>query len=152
MPTEIQQAQRQNEPVGFLLLSADNLGTVNERHGRNAGDQMLGDLAELLQSITRGEELLGHLDGTNFALMFYPATEPRVRERAESLRTQVVEHTFAYDGAEVALTISTGAISLDSSSVTDPRSEAADIFARLNEALYRAKQAGGNCVEIARNP
>ena len=73
VPMEMQQAQRNGEPIGFMLLSADDMGVINEAHGRNAGDAILRDLAGYLQSIAKGEELLGHLDGTNFALLLYPA-------------------------------------------------------------------------------
>jgi len=147
VPMEIQQAQRSGAGVGFLLLSADNLGPINERYGRNAGDQIIAELATLLQSVTKGEELLGHLDGTNFALMLYPATLEQVRQRADTLRAQVVEYGFRYDDAQIDLTISAATHCLDSTDIMDAKDAAAAAFAELNDALYRAKQAGGNRIE-----
>ncbi|MDP6040271.1 MAG: ATP-binding cassette domain-containing protein, partial [Candidatus Latescibacteria bacterium] len=98
VPMEIQQAQHNGDPIGFLLLSADNLGVVNEQYGRNAGDQVLRELAEFMQSVSKGEELLGHLDGTNFALILYPATAEDARIRAEELQGLIAEHRFEYEG------------------------------------------------------
>jgi|GEM_PF-31224 ATP-binding cassette, subfamily B, bacterial len=149
VPMEIQQAQRQKEPIGFLLVSADNLGIVNENYGRNAGDQVIGELASFLQSVTKGEELLGHLDGTNFALMLYPATATQAGARAETLRSQVAEHTFSCADSQIELTISAGVTSIDSASIADPKAAAEEIFGRLNSGLYAAKQAGGNRVETS---
>ncbi|HCR16324.1 MAG TPA: hypothetical protein DIU35_02480, partial [Candidatus Latescibacteria bacterium] len=40
-PQAIQQAAKEKEPVGFILLSADNLGPINEGQGREAGDQII---------------------------------------------------------------------------------------------------------------
>lgn len=150
VPMEIQQAQHNGEPIGFLLLSADNLGLVNEEHGRNAGDQIIHDLATFLQSVTKGEELLGHIDGTNFALILYPATAEDARARAEELQRQVAEHTFDYENTKINLTLSAGADSIESTSIADSRTVAEDIFTQLNEALYQAKKAGGNRVEMAK--
>ena len=85
VPQDIQHAQVAGDPVGCILLSGDNLGLVNENLGRDAGDQVIRGLSDLLQSILRGEERLGHIDGTHFAVVFYPATLEQTRERAEEL-------------------------------------------------------------------
>jgi ATP-binding cassette, subfamily B, bacterial len=148
-PREIQQASRNDDAVGFVLLSADNLGVINEQHGRNAGDEVIQGLAQFLQSITLGEEVLGHLDGTNFALMFYPATLDHAMARAEDLRTAVAAHSIPCSGTLIQITISAGAYSVDSASVDDARAGAENVFSILNEALYRAKQAGGDRTEAA---
>ena len=148
VPMEIQQAQHNGDPIGFLLLSADNLGVVNEQYGRNAGDQVLRELAEFMQSVSKGEELLGHLDGTNFALILYPATAEDARIRAEELQGLIAEHRFEYEGTEIQLTLSAGVDSVDSASINDPRTVAEEVFTGLNEALYQAKKMGGNRVEV----
>ena len=152
VPREIQQAQGNGDAVGFVLLSADNLGVINEQHGRNAGDEVIHRLAEFLQSITLGEEVLGHLDGTNFALTLYPATVEEAMARAETLRSAVAAQTFPCSGIKIRLTLSAGVHSLDSTTVDDPRAGAERVFEALNEALYRAKQAGGDRTEVAGGP
>lgn len=152
VPREIQQAQRNGDPVGFLLLSADNLGVINERHGRNAGDEVIHSLAECLQSITLGEEVLGHLDGTNFAIVLYPATLDDAMARAEALRATIAGRSFPCADIQIQLTLSAGVHSIDSRTVDDPRASADLVSETLNEALYRAKQGGGNRAEAANTP
>jgi diguanylate cyclase len=147
MPQEVQQAQRRSEPIGFLLISGDSLGLINESHGRDAGDQVLGELARFLQTILKGEEQLGHLDGTNFAVALHPATSEQTLERAELLRSQVAAHDFPCVDSQVHLTISVGATSVDSAAIADPREAIEAAFRHLNQALYQAKRAGGNRVE-----
>ena len=130
------------------MMSPDNFGVINEQYGRNAGDAIIAQLAQHLEAITKGEELLGHLDGSNFAVVLYPATVDQVRARAEALQAQVAECDFSYEGAQIQLTLSAGAASLDSAALNDPREAAEDIFSQLNDALYGAKKAGGKRVEM----
>ena len=149
VPMAIQQAQREGDPIGFLLLSADNMGVVNQEHGRNAGDHLLGELAALLQSIAKGEEALGHLDGSNFALVLHPADLDAARQRAEGILAGVAAHAFTYESATIQLTVSAGIHALDSAGLTDPKRAAEEAVTRLNDALFAAKRAGGNQVVAA---
>lgn len=147
VPQEIQQAQHRKASMGFMLISGDNLGPINERYGRDAGDRAIKELATVLSSILKGEELLGHLDGTNFAVSWYPADLDITRARAEAIRLAVAEHVFAVGEDRIHLTVSIGAMAMDMADVADPKRTAEDVFGKLNKALYAAKRAGGNRVE-----
>jgi diguanylate cyclase (GGDEF)-like protein len=148
VPQEIQQAQRVNAPVGFILISADNIGPINETYGRDAGDQVIREFAKLLQSIVKGEELLGHIDGTYFCIVLHPADLEATKNRAEMLRSQVASFAFPCADYSVNITASIGILSVNSNIVSDPNVTAEEIFQKLCSALYKAKRAGGNRVEI----
>ncbi|MCC7261722.1 MAG: ATP-binding cassette domain-containing protein [Candidatus Latescibacteria bacterium] len=130
VPAEIQQARKSGDPVGFLLMSADNLGAITETHGRNAGDQVVRGLASFLQSVNRGEEILAHLDGANFALLLYPASADQVHRRAQTLREQVAGHALPCADTAVHLTISAAVFSIDSAAITDPKAATVAAFER----------------------
>jgi diguanylate cyclase (GGDEF)-like protein len=146
LPQEIQQAQHHGHSMGFMLISADNMGIINEQYGRDAGDQLIKDLAVFLQSMLKGEEQLGHLDGTNFAVSLYPAGLAETQVRAETIRVGVAEHPFSVDGHRVHVTASVGITALESAAVEDTKQAIETIFDHLNSALYTAKRAGGNRV------
>lgn len=148
-PQDIQHARTQQEPIGFMLLSGDNLGPINETKGRDAGDQVLRGLAEFLRSILKGEERLGHLDGSHYAVVLYPAGPEEIHSRAEELRVQIEAHAFPCAEGEAKITASFGITSVDSGAIGEPRSAAEKVFQSLNGALYRAKKAGGNRIEVA---
>jgi diguanylate cyclase (GGDEF)-like protein len=133
--------------VGLILLSGDELGKINETQGRDAGDQVLRSLSDLLRSILKGEELLGHIDGTHFAVALYPAFLAAVRERGEDLRRQVEAQALPCGESTARITISVGVMSIPSLGEEEPRVVAEAAFDRLNGALYAAKRAGGNRVE-----
>ncbi|MDP6779499.1 MAG: GGDEF domain-containing protein [Candidatus Latescibacteria bacterium] len=147
VPQAIQRASRESKPAGFMLLSADNLGDVNESYGREAGDRVIQGLAELLQSLLEEDDRLGHLDGTNFAVIFYPADLDTVRGRANMLRARIRSHAFPCAGETVPITASVGIGSVDPEDNPNARAVGEEIFRLLNGALYRAKKAGGNRVE-----
>ena len=148
-PQDIQHARTRAEPIGFMLLSGDNLGPINETKGRDAGDQVLRGLAEFLRSILKGEERLGHIDGSHYAVVLYPADAGQVRSRAEELRLQIEAHAFPCADSEARITASFGVTSVDHRAISEPRSAAEKVYQSLNGALYRAKKAGGNRIEVA---
>ena len=51
VPQALQKAAEAGESIGFILMSADNLGVINETHGRAAGDQIIRGVSKLLESI-----------------------------------------------------------------------------------------------------
>ncbi|MBT4138532.1 MAG: ATP-binding cassette domain-containing protein [Candidatus Latescibacteria bacterium] len=144
---EIQQAQYNDDPIGFMLISGDNLGPINEQYGRDAGDMVIGSLAKALQSELKGEEQLGHLDGTNFAVSLHPATLEDTKKRAEELRAFVANHPFHLADTQINITASVGITAFNSTEIDDTRQATEDTFNALNQALYDAKRAGGDRVE-----
>jgi ATP-binding cassette, subfamily B, bacterial len=146
VPQDIQQAQRDGDSLGEILISGDNLGLVNERHGRAAGDLVIKSLSEALQSVIKGEEQLGHLDGANFAVSMYPANLTDVQQHAEVIRAHIEAHPFLVDGEEVRITVSVGATSIDTEQITDVSHVVEDAYSKLNDAVFKAKSAGGNQV------
>jgi ATP-binding cassette, subfamily B, bacterial len=148
MPQEILQAQRHDSRIGLILLGGDDLGRINETYGRDAGDQVLRGLSESLRSILKGEEVLGHIDGTHFSVVFHPADLEKVQQRAEELRLWVEQNPFPCADTTANITISVGITSMHSTPEDDPRQLAEKTFEQLNSAIYAAKRAGGNRVEI----
>ncbi|MBB27748.1 MAG: hypothetical protein CME25_02475 [Gemmatimonadetes bacterium] len=150
-PQAIQQAAKEKEPVGFILLSADNLGPINEGQGREAGDQIIKGLGELLRSLLEESDRIGHLDGTHFAVILFPADLDGARGKANMIRARVRAHGFPCGDATAQITVSVGVTSLEPSEGVNGRELAEEIFSRLNGAVYAAKKADGNQVELAQD-
>jgi GGDEF domain-containing protein len=74
-------------------MAADTLGDINQRHGRTAGDQVIKGLAEYLKAILGEDEKLGHIDGTNFAVVMHADLE-EATNRARKWRTQIRSRPF----------------------------------------------------------
>lgn len=147
VPNEIRQALSEDKPISFVLMAADNLGEINQKHGRTAGDQIIKGLSEYLKAILGEDEKLGHLDGTNFAIAIHADLE-EATNRARKWRTQIRSRPLPCGDGTEQITVSAGICSVRRTEVKDPRLLTDIIFKRLNEVLYTAKKEGGNRVEV----
>lgn len=149
LPQTLQQSVKEEKPVGLILVSPDDLGGINEEYGREAGDEVVKGLGQLIQSLVGDEAKLGHVDGANFCLMMYPGDVEAVRGRANMVRARVRTHAFPCAGSTAQITISAGVSSVQPTEGAEFRSLGEEYFSVLNQALHAAKKAGGNRVEIA---
>ena len=151
VPQAVKSVAQTKKAIGFILLSADNLGPINEAHGRIAGDQVLKGLGEFLKTILPEELKLGHIDGSNFAIVMPGAPLEDVKARANMLRARIRSHTFTCGKTIAKITASTGIVSLIPQQNTDEKKWLETLFGHLNEALYKAKSSGGNQVQTVTN-
>ncbi len=148
VPQTFKTASEEQQSVGLLLFSPDNLGVVNETHGREAGDQLLKGLGALIQSLVGDSGRLGLLDGSNFVLMMYPSSVEEARGRGNMIRARVRTHAFPCADATAQITVSAGVTAVAPSEGDDLQSLSEERFKTLNEALFTAKKAGGDRVEV----
>jgi diguanylate cyclase len=147
LPQLIQQAGHRGDHVGLILVSVHKLGSINEVCGWDAGNKVMGELSHFLQSVLKGEEQMGQVDGMRLAVTLQPASLSETRQRAETLRAMVEAHKLRCAGLETPITIGAGVTSIDSRAVSDVPAAVEETFKRMHMALYRAKRAGGNRVE-----
>lgn len=149
VPQALQKARKKGEPVGLVLVSADNLGEINESFGREAGDEVIKGLGALIQSLVGDEGRLGLLDGSNFVLIIYPALLEDARSRANMIRARTRTHAFPCGDTTAQITVSAGVIVVLPKEDDDLQQASEGLLRQLNEALLAAKKAGGNRVEVA---
>lgn len=66
---EIPRSKRYNHPIGFLMVDIDNFKEINDRHGHQVGDEVLQEVAKLLQSHLRGSDVVVRYGGDEFLLL-----------------------------------------------------------------------------------
>jgi diguanylate cyclase (GGDEF)-like protein len=136
---EISRAQRYAQPLSLFILDIDHFKLVNDRHGHEAGDVVLVDLAVLLRAGIRATDSLARWGGEEFVVLSPAIGLPETATLAERLRTAVSRHPFAVG----QVTASFGVADFHSGDTAD------SLFARADQALYRAKDAGRDRVEVA---
>lgn len=140
---EISHAQRYSHPVSILMVDLDEFKLVNDTHGHPFGDKLLYVLAERMKAQLRGIDFLARYGGEEFALIL-PGTSLRsLRAVGERLRKTVAAQPFRINGKEVHLTISAGGATFP-----DSAHEAHQLVECADQAMYRAKQNGRNCVYV----
>ncbi len=147
VPHSLRQAAQHAHTMGFMLLSADDLGSINETHGRAAGDEVLKGLGSFLKSILDQTDHLGHMDGSHFSVVSMPADINDMHARANMLRARVRAHAFPCGQTSAHMTISAGIAALKPPAHVDEKQMIDLVYQQLNSALYTAKTSGGNQVQ-----
>ncbi len=142
---ELLRASRKGRPLGLIMLDVDHFKRFNDEHGHAAGDALLRELASFLHRHTRGDDIACRFGGEEFVLILPEATLEITRQRAEQLRAGIGSVAIRHEGKELGpLTLSLGVAACPEHSA-DP----AILLDTADGALYKAKAAGRNRVEVA---
>jgi diguanylate cyclase len=142
MAQEYARWQRYRDPVSLVVLDIDRFKEVNDRFGHAAGDRALKGLAEQLAQHLRRSDLLARYGGEEFVILMPKTERSAAFTVAEKLRALVGGCRFQYREENVPLTVSCGVTEFGAGDTPDA------VFARADQALYRAKQAGRNRCEV----
>ena len=138
-PVLVQDARATGSPLSVAMMDLDNFKQVNDSHGHAVGDQVLLALSNVMRSHTRGSDLAIRMGGEEFMLVLPDTTAERAADVCERLRVRVASHNWDSVVPGLRVTLSIG---LTSSPPVDPQT----LALRADEALYRAKAAGRNCL------
>ncbi len=140
---EIELARRSNKRFAVLMVDIDYFKTINDSHGHEAGDQVLQQMAGLLDRSTRGGDYVFRLGGEEFLIVLVDTDQEGSRLFAERLLQRVRQENFLLSGDTlINLTVSIGL------TLHDGHPDQQRTLRRADEALYRAKHAGRDRVEI----
>ncbi|MFH9084897.1 putative bifunctional diguanylate cyclase/phosphodiesterase [Streptomyces sp. NPDC017673] len=135
----------EGQRFGLCYLDLDGFKTVNDSLGHAAGDRLLVEVADRLQSCaTAPGEMVARLGGDEFvALTTGPGTERKVDELAERIMNALVT-PISIDGRDLMVRGSLGIVEGPAGERT-----AAEVLRSADITMYRAKSAGGNRSELA---
>lgn len=137
-------AARYGEPMCFLMLDLDHFKRVNDIHGHLIGDQVLVHVARVFQRLIRGSDLLGRYGGEEFGIILRRCPPTSGLAIAEKLREGLATSPVTLpDGQQIPLRVSIGVATFPGSGMT-----ATAVTAAADRALYQAKSAGRNRVEV----
>ncbi|OFV99933.1 MAG: hypothetical protein A3F68_10230 [Acidobacteria bacterium RIFCSPLOWO2_12_FULL_54_10] len=140
---ELLRARRENTMVGVILADLDHFKKINDTYGHLAGDTVLREAAQRLQSCVREYDAVGRYGGEEFLIVLSSCTELPVKNAERARATVCAEPVYADEG-DITVTVSIG---LAGSSTE--LCEAEQILRAADAALYCAKRSGRNRVEIA---
>jgi two-component system cell cycle response regulator len=145
---ELASAQRSAKSLACLLIDIDFFKTVNDTYGHLAGDHVLREIAQRVESEVRGSDVSARYGGEEFALLL-PAT--RALEAvvlAERILVAVsAQPVCLEDGKEVPMTVSIGiAETRPQQGMEDLKSLGERLLAEADVQLYKAKTEGRNRV------
>ena len=141
---ELERARRAGRRISLLMIDVDHFKRVNDTHGHSAGDEVLRGVVGCVKAHLRDTDLFARIGGEELVVLM-PETGPDAAGLvAERLRAAIEAASFALPDHRVGVTASIGL------AVTkEPPEPLADLLERADRALYAAKSAGRNRVEVA---
>ncbi|WP_348734145.1 diguanylate cyclase [Rheinheimera texasensis] len=137
-------AKRQGSSLALLYLDLDGFKTVNDQFGHLAGDKVLFEVSERLRDAVRETDLICRIGGDEFLLICEGLTQGAILVQLTERLLQHVQQPFYHGTAQIRLGVSIGvAISSAGETAAEALIDAAD------RAMYDAKAAGKNCVQLA---
>lgn len=138
---ELSRAVREKYSVSLVMLDIDHFKAINDTYGHAAGDSVLQRIARELQVTARAEDMVCRYGGEEFIVILHNTTAETAIERANQWREAIDIIQTPYEGHPIHVTLSVGV------SVFPDHAGSVDVLIRAaDEALYRAKMAGRNCV------
>jgi diguanylate cyclase (GGDEF)-like protein len=128
-----------------LMVDIDHFKKVNDSYGHAVGDEVLKRVARLLSSSLRSGDAIVRYGGEEFLVILAEVGLGIAAKVAERARQKVSEHPIKVNDQEIPITISVGVAERCNDEDRDA------LIARADVALYKAKLAGRNKVEIAEN-
>ena len=140
---EIKRAERQTAFLSLIMMDIDDFKQYNDTLGHLAGDRILRDVGKLVRKSIREIDLAARYGGEEFALVLPHTNIEGAVVVAERLKKIVFEHTFAPEDMLPGkrFTVSLGIAEYPTEAIT-----VNDLIQRADEQLYRAKNAGKDCI------
>lgn len=140
----IQQFRREQRSSSLLLVDIDNFKLFNDTHGHLVGDKVLAYVALALKQGVRGDDFVARYGGEEFVILLPDTEHAGALVVAEQLRARIAERHLSI-GKDNKLSLGAITVSIGVASLCQDDDRESYLM-RADEALYRAKSAGRNCI------
>ena len=143
--TEFRRAMRLGQPLAVLMCDVDFFKRYNDHYGHAQGDQCLRIVADTLNTVfARAGEVVARLGGEEFVVLLPGVDAESAQRSAVRLQQRLAEREIPHEASAVSplVTLSIGVAGFD----RDSMDQFDQLLRRADEALYRAKSQGRNCI------
>ena len=136
---EVKRSNRHGYPMSFIMLDVDHFKSYNDEFGHPAGDEALRIVAAVVRDTLRGADVAARFGGEEFAVLLPQTPRPEAAMIAERIRANIAAADFPCRRVTVSVGVAT---------CTDELCTTDGIVLAADKALYAAKHAGRNIVQI----
>jgi diguanylate cyclase (GGDEF)-like protein len=147
LQAEWQRALRQQQALSLLMVDVDNFKHYNDAYGHVGGDECLQRVAAAVASEMRANDLVARYGGEEFAVILPNQSLKGAAIVAERIRSRVEQLQLPNLAPDSVVTVSIGA----ATALPAPESDAGQLVATADAALYRAKHMGRNRISLPDN-
>jgi len=142
-PKQFSMAQRLGYEISVMMIDLDHFKHINDTYGHPAGDKVLIEVAKTLLKHSRSYDLLIRFGGEEFTLLMLNCNQGQSLQIAQRIREDIESMKIYYeDTGHIPVTCSIGVSS-------GKNLEMGQMIQAADEAVYKAKSAGRNCVHHA---
>ncbi len=145
---EISRSARSGKPFGLMMLDIDHFKQFNDTFGHAGGDALMRELGGLLHTLTRVEDVGCRYGGDEFVVLLPESSLDVTVLRAEEIRQAAHRFAIVYEGSILSAVTLTVGVAMH----PDHGADMAGLVHAADEAMYRAKHAGGDRVQVAETP
>jgi diguanylate cyclase (GGDEF)-like protein len=134
---------RHSQPLTLLLMDVDHFKKFNDTHGHQAGDLVLQVVAQRVADSLRTEDLFARYGGEEFVVLARDTSPLGAMVVGERIRALIERSPIEWEGQKLHVTVSIG-MACNEATPEEPEV----LLRHADEALYKAKDKGRNCVVI----
>jgi len=134
-------AKMRHQDLALLMFDVDSFDEIKETHGPDMGDMVLREVAKLVSSVLRREDVFARHDDHTFMVLLRNQTEATVVALVQRIGRVVKFHSFSLEGKKIRVTLSLGIGSL-----TRKMKNAMDLMSDVQACLEKARRAGHDTI------
>lgn len=139
--------RRRADVFGLVIVDLDGFKALNDSHGHAFGDAVLRSVAGRLAASLRGDDAVARWGGDEFVVILHGIADPADLEAATSKLERALRPPHPVGASEHRVRVSIGAALYPAHGA-----DFDSVFAAADKALYAAKAAGGNRLQLAPEP
>lgn len=132
---EIERSHRYNHPMGIMMADINNFKIINDRYSHSTGDEVLIEIADILQEVTRDADTVVRYGGDEFLVLF-PETGEAVRTVVDRIEARLSNWNESNDLIDKDITLSKGL----SFWFPDGGKEIEEVIKQADRRMYRDKE------------
>ena len=142
---EFRRSRRNLTPLSIILVDIDHFKSVNDNYGHLTGDQCIVEVASMIKSLLRRSSDVGcRYGGEEFCIILPETDDKGALALAQEICQIVHQKNIVNDKNIISLTVSCGVATYQQEKNITPEV----IFSCADKALYKAKQAGRDQVQV----
>ncbi len=143
LKTEVSRARRFNHPLSLVMMDVDSFKNYNDKLGHLNGDQLLKNLASILEGTIRCSDVVARYGGEEFCIILPEIEREGAQHFSERLRHTIYDHPFKKREIQPSGRIS---VSLGTATFPTDAQMTHELLEKADLAMYEAKRNGGNGV------
>lgn len=139
---EYQRIQRHPSELSVIMFDIDRFKHINDNYGHDTGDRVLKDIASIVKNLIREYDYAFRMGGDEFLVLLPDTNEKQASRLAQRIRKEI-EHYKLEENSKLMISASFGIAQYIRKDTSIEK-----VTRRADEALYQAKKAGRNRIEI----